>query len=169
MTCDEFNGQVGAWQAGTLSEAEALAVEAHAVECEVCGPILEEMSRLPSLPRELPASDTLRSTALAAVGNSRRRRGFRRGALGLTGIAAAVLALMVGRPHVKSASDFPGAGQRLMAMALAKPEIEQLNSAEMEILSALKDQPQDPALLDGLRRIKQQRDGLHQLVQGTTQ
>ncbi len=164
MTCAEFAERLDGWLAGILSETDARAVEQHAAECASCGELLEARNRPLDLPREVMPPPALRGITLQAVARRRRLRSWRRGLLSAAGIAALALLTLLSRPRVKSASDFPGAGQELLARAHARPEFGELDAAERDIERALRDHPGDADLTEALQRIRRQREELQHLV-----
>ena len=164
MTCAELALRIDAWVAGTLSEADALALEQHAAECVACYARLDAASSLDTLSRRVPPPLTLRTLTLAAVVRRRTMVRWRRLAVGVTGIAAVAVLGIMSRPATKSASDFPGAVKSLEAMEHARPAFATLAAAERDIEAALRQQPDDQDLNNALLRIRRQHEALSRMV-----
>jgi hypothetical protein len=164
MTCAEFAERFDAWLAGTLTDADARAVEQHAAMCAACGARLSAVSQVGAISREIPPPPALREITLRAVAQRRAIARWRRMAAGITAVAAIALLFLISRPTRKSASDFPGASTELIAMAHARPELADLDAAERDVEHALHDQPADSALTGALTRIRRQREALRRLV-----
>jgi len=165
MNCAEWDRQLEAWLTGALPERDALEFERHAAECAACGERLDQLSRVSGVPRDIAPPGTLRSATMRAVAARRPAARIRRTLGALAGIAAVALLAMLLRPARKSASDFPGAGQVLMAMEHARPEFAELDAAERDLVRALSDRPEDPELASSLARVRRQREALRELVQ----
>jgi hypothetical protein len=164
MTCADINARLAAWFAGTLSEVEARAVEAHAAGCATCGPRLDAASRLGELRREITPPVGLRDATLRRVAERRAAARWRRRAAGVAAVAAIMLLVVLARPGQKSASTLPPADPALLAMAHARPELAALDAAERDVQVALQEHPDDEALAATLQRIRRQRETLQRLV-----
>jgi anti-sigma factor RsiW len=168
MTCAECIQRMSAWRDGTLTDAEARELEAHAASCERCGAELEVLSRVGSVAREIEPPPGLRDATLRAVERQRTRTRWQRTATGVAAIAALAFIAIALQPHRKSASDFPGAGRVLLAMDRARPEFAELDRAERDLDAAIAASPNDADLSAARQRVRRQRDLLQQLVDQVT-
>lgn len=164
MTCADTPQRIDAWIAGTLTEADARAVEQHAAGCVTCYALLDAASSFDTLPQRVEPPIALRAMIVAAVARRRALVRRRRLAVGVTGIAAIALLAIMSRPATKSASDFPGAIKSLEAMEHARPSFATLAAAERDIEAALRQQPGDQVLSDALVRIRRQHEALSRMV-----
>ncbi|MGH7524715.1 MAG: zf-HC2 domain-containing protein [Gemmatimonadales bacterium] len=164
MTCTFPSEQVDAWLAGTLTEAEAAAVERHAAACPLCAARLDAGTRFDPLARELSPPAALRASILDLVAKRRARRNRWRWAAGAGAIAATVAILLSIRPHSRSATTVPGDTHAVNATTRAQPDFAALDAAEHDVLDALRSHPEDAGLVDALNRIRRQRDELHRIV-----
>ena len=164
MTCSEFSERLDAWRAGTLSEANARALEQHAAECSACGAQLDIVSGVGVLPREVAPPASLREATLHAVSRHRTVLRWRRVGAGSAAVAAVAFFIAITRPGVTSIPALPGPPARLIAVTRAQPELAALDAAELDVERALREQPADSALIGDLLRIRRQREALQRLV-----
>lgn len=163
MSCSEWTDRVAAWHAGTLTETEARALEAHAAACPGCAAALEAAPPLPR-PAVPPLPDALRATVLGAVAARRARRHTMRVA-GMVAVAAvAVIAVQLATPRTKSGQDRPNGASHLLAADRARPQFAALDRAERELEAALRDAPGDTDLAGRLRTLRESRGALQRLV-----
>ena len=164
MNCADTNRRFDEWLAGTMSETEARALEAHAAECAACGERLEQATRFPPLAAELTPPSSLRSEVLRAVSQSRSRHQRTRWLVTAGGIAAVIVFALVQQPRQKHASDVDNGAAILFARERARPELESLDAAERELAGALRNNPGDRALAHALEDLRRQRLLLQKLV-----
>jgi hypothetical protein len=166
-TCAVFDAQMERYLSGSLSAAEAEALELHAGECERCGPVMESRTRLERvLPPELVPDPARRDAVLTAIAT--RTHQARRGRWWVPAVMAAGLMLAFGltRPRAKSGQLPPVAGSpAAIAAERADGEFRQLDAARAELRDAIAKSPRDPVLLRALERLDAQRKSLENLIQ----
>ena len=159
MNCDEFDRLFDRYLAGELTEAEALAVEAHASQCERCERRLDAATAIREVVPVLMPPAHVRARVLGAAAAGRRTAMRRRWLVGAAAAAAvAAVGLSIG-PERKHAFDVRSA-THLFAIDRAKPEFEELDRAARELESALRESPDDPELKQYLATVNDRRDAL---------
>jgi hypothetical protein len=166
MTCADTDRRFAEWLAGTLPEADARALEAHAGECAACGDRLERAFTLPTLPAEVTPPSSLRADLLASIAGARRRQRRVRWLVSASAVAAVMFFALVQQPRRKEADDLDNGAAILFAMERARPELESLDEAERELTAALQRTPDDRALAHALEDLRRQRQQLQKLVRG---
>ncbi|MEO5799758.1 MAG: zf-HC2 domain-containing protein [Gemmatimonadales bacterium] len=164
MTCADTDRHFDEWLAGTLSESDARALEAHAAGCDACGPRLDQASLPGTLPTEIAPPATLRHEVLAAIAQRRRPHRRTRWLISASGIAAVLAFALLQQPRQKHASDRDNGAAILYAMDRARAEFEKLDAAEAEVAVALRATPEDRSLLRSLEDLRRQRAQLQKLV-----
>jgi predicted anti-sigma-YlaC factor YlaD len=176
MTCSECEASLGAYADGTMTEAAARALEAHAATCASCGAMLDALPRpalatfSPALPPALRDA-TLRAVASAPQPHIARRRWF----VAAAGMAAAALFAIWsgalrprtdGRPVVIAANDSAAltVDAATLAAARATTEFDAIDAAERELRDALAAAPTDRELQAFLEAVAAQRAALLQRV-----
>jgi len=116
------------------------------------------------LPAELPPPPALRSATLAAVATARRQRRMRR--RGGLAIAAGLLLLVATSltPRQKRASDVPSGASILLAADRARPTLDALDAAEVELRAALVAAPDDHEILERLTALRDRRAAVQRLI-----
>ena len=192
---DHIDRLLDDYLAGTLSEGEALAIEAHAASCARCEDRLEAATRRPvELVGALPATlreDTLRAVAVARTVPpqhvARKVRAPWAWAGGITAIAAAALVYIVTQrtvpspphnvdstrsPAVATAIDSEIPSRERAAARLADQEAQSefaaLDEADKELEAALAAAPADRELRAYLSAVRARRDELARRVKAAT-
>lgn len=170
MTCAECDARFDAWLAGTLPEAEARAMEAHAAECAACEARLDAASRVPvGVPAEIAPPPAVRDAVLREVRGRRARRRWGAWIVLAGGATAAALLLITLRPREKRASDVPDGAAWLLAAERAKASFTELDGAERELQAALQAHPDDRDAAERLELVRRMRRALqHQIRESTS-
>ena len=191
--CDHLDGSLDEYLAGTLSEAEALSLEAHAASCARCEPRLDAATRravvLSAVPPASLREDTLRAVAAARTVPRRATRHTRATWAwtgGLTAIAAAVLVYVTQRTErprpdrqdstansaVATAAEPEIPSRERVAARLADQEAQSefaaLDEAGRELEAALAAAPADHELRAYLSAVRARRDELARRVKAAT-
>lgn len=164
MNCADVDRRFAEWLAGSLSEAEARALEAHAVGCDACGDRFEAATRQAALPGTLAPPPALRAEVLGAVAQLRARRRRAKWWATASGIAAVLFIALVSQPRRKQASDVDYGAAILFAMDRARPEFAALDAAERDLVAALKEAPADRGLAQALEDVRRHRTELQRLI-----
>lgn len=176
MTCHEFDSRLAAYAAGTLSDADATAMERHASECEKCAMQLERLPHISASAYAPALPPDLRATTLTVVATRRRHKARTRW-LGVAGaLAAAALIVTItltGRGPAHRGAEASAARDTAppreltaeqVAAARAATEFEAIDAAARELQQALDVAPADEELRAFLASVSAQREQLQRRV-----
>lgn len=189
MTCQEFEAQIASYVDGSLSEAQSLAIEAHASECEPCEARLDALTARSTASFAPPLPEALRTQTLAAIaarrenGMSPRSANPRAGDVrsmrwvgAAAAVAAAALFVVIVRPGEKQAQRVYADSSRTIVAGIdtsssggladnrAQPEFTALDDAARELRAALVATPDDAQLREFLATVNARRAELERRV-----